>query len=109
MSVNKNRPHVFVLPEDDANGDLARGFQLSLPLLVARQMQVLPPAGGWLKVLDCFESDHVAGMAQHANRFMILLIDLDGEKDRLANALQRIPGHLQDRVSSSEPRQDRKP
>jgi hypothetical protein len=31
MSVNRNRPHVFVLPEDDANLQLATGFVLEFP------------------------------------------------------------------------------
>ena len=43
MSVNKFRQHVFVLPEDDANRQLANGFLLDLSV---RQVQILPEAGG---------------------------------------------------------------
>ena len=96
MSVNRNQPHVLVLPEDKANADIAQGFHLALQRL--RQMQILDPAGGWLNVLDCFESVHVAEMARYRNRSMILLIDLDEDSDRLPNALARIPGHLTERV-----------
>ena len=45
MSVNRHKPHLLVLPEDDANRQLARGFELELS---TRQFQVLQPAGGWL-------------------------------------------------------------
>lgn len=44
MSVNKHLPHVFVLPEDDANRQLANGFYLAESLDV-RRMQVLQPPG----------------------------------------------------------------
>jgi hypothetical protein len=76
MSVNKNRPHIFVLPEDDANRQLANGFFLDHSLwnrrrrfqVLAldhslwnrrRRFQVLAEAGGWRRVLECFQSDHI--------------------------------------------------
>lgn len=65
MSVNKYLPHVFVLPEDDANSRLANGFQLGLDPSVLRSIQVLPEAGGWTEVLDRFESDHVTGLDKY--------------------------------------------
>ncbi|HEX4229241.1 MAG TPA: hypothetical protein VHZ07_11265 [Bryobacteraceae bacterium] len=60
MSVNKFKPHVLILPEDDANRQLANGFLLALDPIVQRNVQVLPVAGGWIEVLHCFKSDHVA-------------------------------------------------
>ena len=53
MSVNKYMPHVLVLPEDDANRQLANGFQLD-ESLATRKMQILEEAGGWQEVLHCF-------------------------------------------------------
>ena len=94
--INRYKPHVLVLPEDDANSQLANGFLLH-PNLSA-QVQVLPVAGGWLKVLDCFESDHVDAMAKFPNRTMVLLIDFDGQRGRLDRAKAVIPGNLKDRV-----------
>ena len=61
-------------------------------------MQVLEEAGGWIEVLDQFESDHIAGMDLYTNRFMVLLIDFDGRQDRLSIAIDRIPERLRDRV-----------
>ena len=44
MSVNVYKPHVLVLPEDDANREIANGFLLA-PSLKLRNIQVLPCAG----------------------------------------------------------------
>jgi hypothetical protein len=98
MSVNKRQPHIFVLPEDGANRQLARGFQLEVDWTGQRQMQVLEEAGGWMAVLERFDSDHVDGMKSNAQRFMVLLIDLDGKQARLQDVKGKIPVHLTDRV-----------
>lgn len=97
MSVNRRRPHVLVLPEDDANRQLANGFLLDQDLSTWR-IQVLVEAGGWSKVLKHFLSDHVVEMDRFPKRFMILLIDLDGKADRLQYAKSQIPERLTDRV-----------
>jgi hypothetical protein len=94
MSVNRNRPHVFVLPEDDANQRLAIGFLESLRS--TRQMQVLPVAGGWHRVLDTFE--RYLDLKRFPERFVVLLIDFDNKQDRLPAVKERVPGHLTDRV-----------
>lgn len=46
MSINKYKAHLLVLPEDDANRQMANGFILD-PNLNERVIQVLPPVGGW--------------------------------------------------------------
>lgn len=97
MSVNRFLPHVLVLPEDDANLQLANEFHVQVNQL--RQMQVLEVAGGWHEVLNLFEEVHVHEMERCPTRFMILLIDFDNNfKARLKQALDRIPPHLHDRV-----------
>jgi hypothetical protein len=96
MSVNKRLPHVHVLPEDDANKDIANGFKLELEL--DSPFRVLSPAGGWRKVLDSFIEDHATDMARYSTRFMVLLIDFDNDRTRLDYARTRIPEHLADRV-----------
>jgi len=98
MSVNKYLPHVFVLPEDDANRQLANGFHLQVDSARQRQIQVLEVAGGWIEVLDRFKSDHISQMDKYQNRFIALLIDFDGKKERLGEAKAVIPNHLIDRV-----------
>jgi hypothetical protein len=96
VSVNKYRPHIFILPEDDANRELANGFQMRVNW--SRQIRVLPVAGGWNLVLERFKSEHVTEMNRNPHRFMILLIDFDGREDRVKTAKNIIPGNLADRV-----------
>jgi hypothetical protein len=98
VSVNRYQPHVLVLPEDDANRQLANGFQLHVDPVRLRRMQVLPVAGGWNEVLELFLADHVREMVLNTARFMVLLIDFDGNDDRLDDARNRIPEHLRGRV-----------
>jgi hypothetical protein len=98
VSANKHLPHVLVLPEDDADRQLANGFRLELDSARQRQMQVDPVARGWLAVLELFVSDHVPAMTRYANRFIVLLIDFDRKDDRLDYAKSSIPDHLKDRV-----------
>jgi len=109
MSVNKDRPHVLVLPEDDANLQIANGFHKQIVWNRQRQMQVLAPAGGWLELVALFTSEHARDMERWPNRLMILAIDFDGRDDRLENVRADIPHHLTERVfvlgSWTEPEQ----
>ncbi|HTS26539.1 MAG TPA: hypothetical protein VMH81_11740 [Bryobacteraceae bacterium] len=95
---NRHQPHVLVLPEDDANRQIANGFLMGLDQPTLKQIQVLPPAGGWKAVLHEFESNHVVGMDRYSGRYMVLLIDFDGQAGRLNVVKQKIPQHLQERV-----------
>ncbi|SPE33282.1 conserved hypothetical protein [Candidatus Sulfopaludibacter sp. SbA3] len=97
MSVNSHQPHIFVLPEDRANSEIANGFLLNGEVSTHR-IQVLGEAGGWHKVLTHFKSQHVSQMDRFPKRFMILLIDFDGRGDRMAEAKGFIPDHLSSRV-----------
>jgi hypothetical protein len=96
--VNKHRPHVFVLPEDDANRQLANGFVLDASLRFPRQIFVLPVAGGWTQVLERFLSDEAVDMQNCPDRYMVLLLDFDNDPQRLDTARNRIPVHLSERV-----------
>jgi hypothetical protein len=97
MSADKHQPHVLVLPEDDANRQMARGFLLDQSVSI-RRIQVLPVAGGWRKALDSFGAEHIREMDRYPNRSMVLLIDFDGHKERLTYAKTFVPDHLIDRV-----------
>ncbi len=98
MSVNRELPHVFVLPEDGANRELANGFHLQIDWNRQRQLQILPEAGGWIEVLDQFESVHIRELDRWLQRLMVLLIDFDGRESRLGDAMTRVPVHLVERV-----------
>jgi len=94
VSLNNHRPHVLVLPDRE----LANEFKLNLDQSVQTRIHVDHEAGGWIKVLDCFESEHIVRMNRYPNRFMVLVIDFDGNAERRDNAMNRIPEHLRDRV-----------
>jgi hypothetical protein len=95
--MNRYRPHVYILPEDRRNSELANGFLLH-PDVTACVVQVLPEAGGWTDVLQRFLEQHVVEMNNYAKRYMILLIDFDDDQGRLGQQRARIPVHLADRV-----------
>lgn len=97
MSLNRYKPHIFILPEDDANRQIVNSFILH-PNLNERVIQILPPAGGWGKVLSQFTEIHVAEMLQYPEERLILIIDFDLCKDRLNYVKQKIPDLLQERV-----------
>lgn len=87
-----------MLPEDDANKELANGFHLKVDWNRNRRMQVLPAAGGWNNLLGQFKSEHVTEMSRYTERFMVLLIDFDGRNDRLKTVTDIIPEELAERV-----------
>src|SRR5260370_35901009 len=99
MSANKQLPHVYVLPEDDANRQLAIGFHKEVTWHRQRQMLVLEVARGWKKVLELFGSVHVAEMNRCPARFMVLLLDFDNQQEeRLQQSQSYIPAHLTEKV-----------
>ncbi|MEX0271281.1 hypothetical protein AB3R30_19255 [Leptolyngbyaceae cyanobacterium UHCC 1019] len=98
MSINKYQSHILVLPEDDANRQIANGFILH-PNLNGRAIQVLPSAGGWGKVLNDLKDVHAPEMQKYLYRMMVLLIDFDNQQEeRLSYVKNQIPQDLTDRV-----------
>jgi hypothetical protein len=98
VSVNKNLPHLLVLPEDGANRQIANGFALEESVLT-RRMQILAEASGWEDVVRQFKTDHVLDMERYRHRFLILLVDFDNRfESRLEQVRAAIPEHLMDRV-----------
>jgi len=97
MSLNKHKPHLIVLPEDDANRQIANGFILNSNTNQLA-IQVLPPAGGWQKTIDNFIKSHVSQMEQYPQRRMVLLIDFDQSDNRFEYVKNQIPEHLVERV-----------
>ncbi|MBL8891672.1 MAG: hypothetical protein JNL67_16955 [Planctomycetaceae bacterium] len=51
MALNKYQPHLYVIPEDDANRQICVGFQTS-HFLRGPVIQVLPNADDWSKVIE---------------------------------------------------------
>jgi hypothetical protein len=97
MSAGKYRDHILLLPEDQANSDIANGFLL-YQLHDPRAIDVLPPAGGWSHVRDEFVETHIAEMRRHPLRRMILMVDFDAQDDRLNAVKEVVPADLAERV-----------
>ena len=97
MATNNYKPHLHVLPEDDANRQMANGFILN-PNLNERVIQILPIVGGWAKVLQEFKDNHVRAMERYSERRMVLIIDFDNDRGRIDNVKKIIPENLTDRV-----------
>lgn len=99
MSVNREKPHVLVLPEDDANREIANGFLKSLSLQYPHRMDILPPAGGWPAVRDSLSRKYVAYLRKYGDAHLILLIDFDNQvQQRMSQFTSHIPADVQDRV-----------
>jgi hypothetical protein len=97
MTVNRKRPHVFVIPEDDANRQLANAFVLEVDH--DRQIMVLKEAGGWLSVCEAFRSEHIKGLRQYPDRYIVLLLDFDDHVEtRAEKIIEQVPEEFKARV-----------
>lgn len=98
MSCNKFTPHLLVLVEDDANRQILNGFT-NHHALNTRVIQILPPSGGWTKVVDGFRDNQVSDMARYTERRILLVVDFDNEPEQRIEEIRRdIPDHLKTRV-----------
>lgn len=104
MSCNKHTPHLLILPEDDANRELANGFLLDSRVR-CRNIQILKPAGGWLKAV---KSINTYNLDRYEKRQLLLLIDFDDDvESRQKEICASIPENFKSRVyilgTASEP------
>jgi len=109
VSVNLYRPHLAVIPEDDANRQMAIGFITSdsIPPMGAARIGIERSAGGWQKATEHFHNVQVDLLRKYKDRRVLILIDFDNEPDRLARILEAVPDDIADRVfvlgAASEP------
>ncbi|MFP4305690.1 MAG: hypothetical protein ACLFRG_06720 [Desulfococcaceae bacterium] len=97
MSVNKYRLHLLLIPEDDANRQIANGFMLE-NRLDSRAIQILPPPGGWKKTIDFFIENHIEPIQKYAERRVMLLVDFDNDANRFHMISGHIPTAIRNRV-----------
>ena len=94
--MNKYAPHVYVIPEDDADRQIADGFVLH-PRVKDARIQVVPPAGGWSKVLKTFRDEYIPKLRNYPDTHVVMLIDFDDQVEkRKADFEQEIPADVQD-------------
>src|SRR5688500_1043600 len=90
--------HVYVIPEDDRDRQLANGFVWH-DQIDARRIDIMPPAGGWGEVLKIFEKEYISRLRKYPGDHVVLLVDFDGDyENRRARFAQVIPSDLADRV-----------
>ena len=91
-------PHLIVVPEDDANREIALGFMIGVEHSKARCVRIEPVARGWVKVVEVCEA-LVPTMMKFAGRHIVLLMDFDGAFDRRsALVIAKVPLTCRDRV-----------
>ena len=98
MSLNVYRPHVLVLPEDDANRQIVNGFLLA-SRLQHRLVHVLSPAGGWLRTINALAERYTRGLVTFVDRRMVVLIDFDDDVVRRCQYVEStVPREIAQRV-----------
>jgi hypothetical protein len=96
MSVNRYRTHVIVIPEDDADRQLAVGF-LQHATIDARAIQVMPLANGWARLLDKLRDRHIDDLRRFPNAHVVLLMDFDDHISERRQALENVLADFDDR------------
>ena len=98
MAVNKHKPHVVLVPEDDKDRQIANGFRDYFAVATNR-FDIRNVAGGWSKVLDYFTSTMIFYLDRHADARVILFIDFDKQfESRLKLFTEAIPDECKGRV-----------
>ncbi|GEO80249.1 hypothetical protein [Pararhodospirillum oryzae] len=104
MAVNKEKPHLVVLPEDDADRQLANGFALEID---SRQIMILPISEGWSRAREDFKGKEEEKMKKYQGRHVVILIDFDEQGDDRYNAVwDEVSEEVRDRTFIIGPRKD---
>lgn len=99
MTVNKHKPHVYVIPEDRRDAQIANGFANHSSIVAQRQIDVVAEAGGWPKVLDTFKEEYLPLLRHNEFMHVVMLIDFDGKhEERRAKFNDEIPDDVRERV-----------
>lgn len=98
MSVNKYRPHVFLIPEDDADRQVARGF-LNHHAIDTRSAQIMPLADGWPHIPGMLEKEYLPKLRESKNAHVVVIVDFDDKGDgRYDRLIEVVPEEYRDRV-----------
>jgi hypothetical protein len=98
MSCNREIAHILVIPEDDANRQMANGLHMLVDPGRQRQLQVLREVGGWRRVLKTFEEEYIVYLTKYPASHVVLLVDFDQQEERFLEAKKCIPQDFADRV-----------
>ncbi len=96
--MNKQKEHLYIIPKDDADRQIAIGF-IEHYAVDGLRVQVMPPAGGWSNVLGLFTDEYAPLLSNNHRSYVVLLIDFDGHvNDRKVKFEGEIPAGLKPRV-----------
>jgi hypothetical protein len=96
MANNDYRPCVYVIPEDDANRQIIEGF--SQDFRITGQIQVMPVAGGWQKVVDTINTEYLPKLESYPNVHVLGVIDCDNQPNRIQEINESFPVELSNRL-----------
>ncbi len=98
MALNKYKPYVYIIPEDDRDRQLANGFLLHSSVNSC-QIQVLPAVGGWIHVLSKFKDVYIKELESNEMCYVVMLIDYDDQYPlRREQFLRETPSSLRSRT-----------
>lgn len=86
-----------MIPEDDANRQIANGF-LNHYAVDECAGYVATPAGGWTHVLTVFKDNYIKYLYGWDKAYIVLLIDFDNADNRKERCEKDIPEDLKSRV-----------
>jgi hypothetical protein len=96
--MNKYVEHVYVIPEDDADRQIAVGFVNHRRVRDTR-IQVMPVAGGWRNVLKTFMDEYIRKLRDYPLAHVVMIIDFDGCFDQRREEFENsIPVDIKPRV-----------
>ena len=96
--MNKSSEHVYVIPEDDADRQIAVGF-IEHHSVKDSRIKVMPVAGGWMNVLKTFVDEYIQNLKNNPKAHVVMLIDFDGWfEQRRKKFEQEIPDEIKPRV-----------
>ena len=94
--MDKYSRQLVVVPEDDANRDLANGFVGVMSPLKHRNVFIARPARGWARAAAAWSS---LKLDVYVQRHVVLLVDFDGQHPvRHQEIIASIPAQFHDRV-----------
>ncbi len=98
--MNRHKPHLLILPEDEHDHRLANGFAGHMKI-DRGQIQILNFANGWRKAqtqITSPDSSEIKHLHSFPAAHLLVVLDFDEEADRLVQIQNNIPAMLQNRV-----------
>ncbi len=96
--MNKYVEHIYVIPEDDEDRQIAVGF-VNHHRVRDPRIQVMPVAGGWPVVLRTFKVEYIQKLRDNPKAHVVMIIDFDGQfKQRREEFANEIPDEIKPRV-----------